>query len=286
MPACWPSKSSAPVVPLSNIQTAVLRLLAAHRDPESYVGESTPLNRAALRFSADIHVFHDRQERVVEAALNDAAVLERAGYCVSWLRQLPMIYTAAVTKNDAGTRLEWVVDSDYRFFPTIKDEIFGYILHPVDLATNKVMAAAGRRELRDLVDLVTIHEKILPVGALTWAAAGKSPGFTPEGLLAEIRRNMHYPAVEWLNLDSSEPLDPKDITGRLRAALEEAEAFVSKMPTEKAGMLFLKNAQVVQPDPARLQDYQVHAGARRGQWPTNSEITSAMLEWYKKSPPS
>ncbi len=200
-------------------------------------------------------------------------------------RQLPTIYTAAVTKDDSGTRLEWVVDSDYRSFPTIKDEMFGYILHPVDLAINKVMAAAGRRELRDLVDLVTIHETILPLGAVTWAAVEKSPGFTPEGLIAEIRRNMHYPAIEWLKLDSSEPLDPKNITGRLRAALDEAEAFITKMPTEKAGLLFLKNGhvvhQVVQPDPARLQDYQIHAGARHGQWPINSEIKSAMLEWHK-----
>jgi len=60
-------------VPLSKIQTAILRLLAAHRDPESYVGGSTPLNRGALRFSADIDVFHDRQDRVIEAVLNDAA---------------------------------------------------------------------------------------------------------------------------------------------------------------------------------------------------------------------
>jgi hypothetical protein len=79
-------------VPLSKIQSEVLRLLAAHRDPESYVGGATPLNRDAPRFSLHIDVFHDRQERVVEAALNDAAVLEGAGYKVAWLRQLPMIY--------------------------------------------------------------------------------------------------------------------------------------------------------------------------------------------------
>jgi hypothetical protein len=34
----------------------------------------------------------------------------------------------------------------------MRDETFGYVLHPVDLALNKVMAAAGRREVRDLVD--------------------------------------------------------------------------------------------------------------------------------------
>ncbi len=76
-------------MPLSKIQIAVLRLLAACRDPESYVGGSTPLNRSGLRFSGDIDIFQDRLERVVEAALIDAAVLAAAGYGVEWLRQLP-----------------------------------------------------------------------------------------------------------------------------------------------------------------------------------------------------
>jgi hypothetical protein len=273
-------------VALSKIQTDILRLLAAHRDPESYIAGATPLNRAAPRFSGDIDVFHDREERVAQAALHDASVLEAAGYKVEWLRLLPMIYTAGVTKDDNGTRLEWVVDSDYRFFPTMRDEVFGYVLHPVDLAMNKVMAAAGRRELRDLVDLVTVHESILQLGAVIWAAVEKSPGFTPEGLISEIRRNSHYPATEWLKLISSEPIDPKDTTFRLRNALDEAEAFVVKMPTDKAGLLFLEDGHVVQPESARLQDYQTHAGQRRGQWPTSSEISNSMLERYKKPPAS
>jgi len=153
-------------VPLSNLQTDILRLLAAHRDPESYVAGSTPLNRDAIRFSGDIDIFHDREERVSRAAIEDAAALETAGYRISWHRQLPLIYTAAVTKSDEGTRLDWVVDSDYRFFPTVRDPLFGFVLHPVDLAMNKVMAAAGRREVRDLVDLLTLHEHVLPLGAV------------------------------------------------------------------------------------------------------------------------
>ena len=74
-------------MPLSKTQTDVLRLLAAHRDPESYVGGAIPLNRAGPRFSDDIDVFHDRQERVTQAALVDAEILEGAGYKVEWLRQ-------------------------------------------------------------------------------------------------------------------------------------------------------------------------------------------------------
>jgi len=152
-------------MPLSKIQTEILRLLASHRDPESYVAGATPLNREGRRYSGDIDVFHDREERVASAALDDAQALEAAGYGVRWLRQLPLVYTAEVTRQNAGTRLEWVVDSDFRFFPTMRDETFGYILHPADLAMNKVMAAAGRREVRDLVDLVEADGMKL-VGAL------------------------------------------------------------------------------------------------------------------------
>jgi hypothetical protein len=198
---------------------------------------------------------------------------------------LPLTYTAEVARQGDSTHLEWVVDSDYRFFPTIRDEMFGYILHPVDLATNKVMAAAGRREVRDLVDVVTAHDTILSLGAVIWAAVEKAPGFTPEGLIAEIRRNSHYPAAEWRALVSSEPLDPQAIMERLRAALDEAEVFVSRMPTEKMGLLFLEMGKVVQPDPAHLDNYQTHEGQRRGHWPSSPEITLAMLERYKKPIP-
>ncbi len=274
----WRNGLSRRAVPLSKIQTEILRLLASHRDPESYVAGATPLNRDALRYSADIDIFHDREERVANTALKDAAALETAGYDVVWLRQLPLVYSAEVTRDKTSTRLEWVADSDFRFFPAIRDETFGYLLHPIDLATNKVMAAAGRREVRDLVDLVTIHETILPLGAVVWAAAEKSPGFTPEGLIAEIRRNSNYPAAEWNALRTSEPLDPKTVITCLRDALDAAEAFVARMPTDKVGLLFLQGSKVVEPDPDRLQDYQTHAGQRRGQWPSSAEITAAMFE--------
>jgi hypothetical protein len=49
---------------------------------------------------------------------------------------------------------------------------------------------------------------------------------------------------------------------RLREVLDEAEAFVTRIPTEKAGLLFLKGGHVVQPNPDRLQEYQTHAGQK------------------------
>jgi hypothetical protein len=271
-------------VPLSKLQVEILRLLASQRDPESYVAGATPLNQDALRYSSDIDVFHDREERVALAAFADARILQEAGYGVRWLRQLPTIQAAEIAAEHSSTRLEWVVDSDFRFFPTMPHEVFGYVLHPIDLAVNKVMAAAGRKEVRDLVDLLTVHQAILPLGAVIWAAVEKSPGFTPEGLIAEIRRNSQHPAAEWRALETTVPLDPKAVTQQLSSILLEAEAFVLQMPSEKAGLLFLQQGKIIQPDPARLEtgEYETHAGQRRGQWPGSAEISAAMFERYTK----
>lgn len=67
-------------MPLARIQSDILRLLAAHRDPEGYVAGSTPLNVNAPRYSSDIDIFHDREERVARAAAEDSAVLQEDGY--------------------------------------------------------------------------------------------------------------------------------------------------------------------------------------------------------------
>ena len=271
-------------MPLARVQSDILRLLAAHRDPESYVAGSTPLNVNAPRYSSDIDVFHDREERVARAAAEDSAVLQAEGYDLRWLRREPAIYVVVAAKGGETTRLEWVVDADYRFFPTMRDELFGYVLHPVDLATNKAMAAAGRREPRDVVDLLMIHDRILPVGAVVWAAVGKSLGFTPEALIDQIRRLGHYTAADFRRLASDPPVDPAATLTRLRQVLDEADVFVSQMPSDKAGLLFLQAGNVVQPDPDRLGDYQTHAGQRRGQWPSSHEISAAMFERHIKKP--
>jgi hypothetical protein len=83
--------------------------------------------------------------------------------------------TEDLSRRDETVQLEWVTDVAFRFFSTQPDELFGYVLHPVDLASNKASAAADRRVPRDIVDLVTVHENILPLGAVLSTAVGKFP---------------------------------------------------------------------------------------------------------------
>lgn len=203
-------------MPLSKLQSEVLRLLAAHRSPESYVAGAAVLNQDGPRYSSDIDIFHDREEGVAQAAAADGALLVEAGFAVQWLRREIGIHAAGVQRGGEATKLEWVRDSDFRFFSTIKDELFGYRLHVVDIATNKVLAAAGRQAPRDVLDLLYIHERHLPLGAVIWAAVGKDPGFSPENLIAEIRRNARYRDDDYAALMMAEPIDAGAVSRRLR----------------------------------------------------------------------
>ena len=142
-------------MPIGKFQSEVLRALAAQRSPDSYIAGGVAINREGPRFSGDIDIFHDSEARLESAAEADAAALTAAGYGVTWGRVREGKREAAVTRGSEAMQLEWATDAAFRFFPTQPDELFGYVLHPADLATNKAAAAADRRVPRDIVDLVT-----------------------------------------------------------------------------------------------------------------------------------
>ncbi|MBV9757207.1 MAG: hypothetical protein JO047_09150 [Alphaproteobacteria bacterium] len=251
--------------------------MAAQRSPDSDVAGAAALNRDGPRYSQDIDLFHDRGEAVARAAEADAALLTQAGFAVHWLRREPGLHVAEVRRGEEATRLEWARDSDFRFFPAVRDELFGYRLHVADLATNKALAAASRREPRDVLDLLHVHERHLPLGPVIWAAVAKDPGYTPESLIGEIRRNARYRADDYADLQLTGPVDAADTARRLQDALDQADAFMRTMPAGREGLLFLRNGVPVQPDPGELASYTEHAGQRRGHWPASAEIASAML---------
>jgi hypothetical protein len=122
--------------------------------------------------------------------------------------------------------------------PTIRSEIAGYTLHPIDLAINKLLALAGRDEARDFVDILDLHARVLSVGALCWAAAGKDPGFTPFALLEILRRRGKYHSEDFARLRLERPLALPAMKIRWLDALAEAEAFVRSRPPNEVGCLY------------------------------------------------
>ncbi|MDP9055694.1 MAG: hypothetical protein M3N93_15540 [Acidobacteriota bacterium] len=249
-------------MPLTKLQSEVLRILAAQRSPDSY----------------------RTQQRLETVAESDAKALTEAGFKLSWKVIKTGKREAEIEWMGDRMPLEWVADSAFRFFPAQRDELFGYVLHPVDLATNKASAAADRREPRDIVDLVTIHENVLPLGAVICAAVGRFPGQSPEEMLADITRHSRFDAEEFRVLAMDRSLDVPSLHRRVRTMLESAEGFIRRIPSDAVGFVFLDGGKPVQPDLEAPERYQRRVGAPGGVWPSSPEISSALLERYNKQP--
>lgn len=131
------------------------------------------------------------------------------------------------------------------FFPLQAHEELGLTLHPFDLATNKVLAMAGRLEVRDWVDVLSCDERLQPLGFLVWAACGKDPGFGPALLVREIRRASRYSQAEVDLLEFDGPRRAEETIDALpagilrpatpRGAGPEEPFFRDGLATDRAG---------------------------------------------------
>ena len=229
---------------LTNFQRDVCRLLADHRiaSGESYVADAAALNEliVAPRVSMDIDLFHDTEE-ALEASWNaDRHLLEKQGFEVRVIRERPSFVEAEVGKDRETVLMQWTRDSAYRFFPLVRHPDFGLALHPFDLATNKVLALVGRLEVRDWVDLIHAGDRVQPLGYLAWAACGKDPGFSPDGILEQAARSARYSAGEVLALAfAGEPPDPADLSRRWHTMLATAKQIVASLPYAEVGRCVL-----------------------------------------------
>ncbi len=224
---------------LTDIQRDVLRVIAESRwKTESYVAGGVALNTllAAPRLSRDIDLFHDHSEALAASWSADRALLETAGFQVTVVRERPTFVEAVVRSGQESVLLQWVQDSAYRFYPLVEHPVLGLTLHPFDLATNKVLAMAGRLEPRDWIDVINCDASIQPFGLLVWAACGKDPGYGPEALLGEARRSGRYSQeeVDSLAFDGAPP-SVRDLGSRWHAMLAAAERSCHVLPPGMAG---------------------------------------------------
>ena len=192
------------------------------------------LNRGptGLRFSKDLDIFHDIRtpdqdlsEVVNSCAESDANLLRSAGYAVEWTRRQAGHCTAVIRSADESVRLEWTTDSAARFFPAQPDEDFGYCLHPADLATNKVLALAGRSEIRDYLDILQVDASYLSFGSIVWAACGKDPGYTPDLIMDLTDRHSRYQESDLAGEQLASKVDLKVLKKQWVAAREGHQSF-------------------------------------------------------------
>ena len=232
-------------VPLTRLQQEVLALLARSRDSDGYLAGGTALNLAptSRRFSDDIDFFHDSIEAVAKSFAHDSSMLETAGYRLEIRLSQPGHIRALVSTDDQSTLIDWARDSAWRFMPLVEDETGGLLLHEADLAINKVLTLAGRDEIRDFVDIMQVHEDVLPLGAMIWAAVGKDPGFTPMSLLEQLKRRGRYRPEDVARLVLAVPFDLTKAKTAWRAALAEADSFIRERPHDEVGCLYYSSSR-------------------------------------------
>ncbi|RKZ13146.1 hypothetical protein DRQ53_13755 [bacterium] len=258
-------------MPLTKLQAHLGRLLAENRSEDSYLagGAAILASPNSERYSHDLDYFHDTAERVASAFESDRGILVERGCQLDIELSQPGYIRAIVRLDGEATKIEWAQDSTWRFMPVLKSESFGYQLHPIDLATNKVLALAGREETRDLLDTLYLHETLLALGPLIWAAVGKDPGFSPLSLLEMMRRRGKIQVDELNRLNLKNPIDPQDLKTRWLTALDSADEFVRLRPDHETGCLYYATERREFVDPGRTTGIEVvvHFGRPGGVLP-------------------
>lgn len=267
-------------MPLDDFQKQVLRVIRHNRSPESVLAGGTVLHRHGFRLSADQDLFHPATTDVGAIADQDIASLEAAGLSVERLRDRPGLVEAVVGSGNGRTRLQWVEAGAWNFFQPVPDAECGFRLHMADLSVNKVLAAAGRREVRDYVDLFLIHRHIMPLWHAIWAAPGKDESWSPGSLAERIARtNAWRQADVDADILSLMPLSAAEIGATVREAIDEARDLFDKLPADKAGQLFLDGTGNVLKDATMILAGQGIPLAVRngGNWPSSPEIDHALI---------
>jgi len=263
-------------MPLTPLQSDILAIIGRNRTPENYIAGGSVLHFEpnSTRYSRDLDIFHDALETVAPSFKNDRAQLEGEGFAVEVIISQPGFIRALVNRESESTQIDWARDSAWRFMPAIQHEKGGYVLHGVDIATNKILAAASRSEARDFVDVLFILEKILPLGPLVWASVAKDPGFTPMSLLEHLKRQGRYRPEEIQRLDLVGPFDMVEAKETWLGALEEVESFINSRPPSEIGCLYWhpSKAQFVSPEAEGDEHVIPHYGRAGGILPQPSRM--------------
>ena len=254
------------------------------RTPESVFAGGAVLQWHGFRLSDDQDMFHAADEDIIAVARRDIVALEAAGFTVYDKRWREGLVEVQVGQEGRGTtKLQWVEAGAWNFFAPVPDSDFGWRLHMADLAVNKTLAAGGRHEVRDYVDLYLIHQHIMPLWATLWAAPGKDESWSPVSLAGKIamKNNFRQQEIDERILSTIE-LSAAEIGATIREALEDARDIFKRLPAEHAGKLFVTKAGGVVTDVERIFDGTDAAcpieTRRGGNWPSSPGIDHALIE--------
>jgi hypothetical protein len=291
-------------LPLDEFQKTVLRVLMPLRSPQSVFAGGSVLHRHGFRLSDDQDLFHATGENMAAIARRDVAALKAAGLevadGVSYEGLVEVVVSQADESATSGgvTKLQWVESGSWNFFSPVPDPDFGWRLHMADLAVNKVLAAGGRKQVRDYVDMFLIHRHIMPLWAAIWAAPGKDEAWSPMSLAEKIAMTNGFRQADIdREILSTIELSAAEVGVTVRSAIEEALDTFPLLPDESAGMLFVNSAGGLVTDLSAISSGMAEIRAipaeRGGAWPSGGDIDRLLIDrvveaygWEGSNPPN
>jgi hypothetical protein len=274
------SKQNWPV-PLDAFQRDVLAVLSRRRTPSPLAGGAV-LQHHGYRLSEDRDVFKAPDVDVGATAELDMEALKGDGFEVVPMTRYEGFAEAIVAKPGAGTtKIQWVQYSGYNFYQPVPDPEFGWRLHFADLAVNKVLAAASRRQPRDFVDRYLVHNFVMPLWHAAWAAPGKDVDMTPEKAIERVRYHSQCPPGELRS--SVFAIDEAALPGMIsdvRTALDAAEQIVGRLPRDTVGKVLVDAAgrSIRSLDDIKATGQRTIAAAPGGTWPSGRDVDHFMIE--------
>lgn len=227
-------------MPLTTFQARVAKILSGNRSKDSYLagGAAMHFEPNSIRYSQDLDYFHHSEVLVAEAFKADTVSLKSGGIELKTEIAIPGYIRATARSENEVTKIEWAHESAWLFMPVQFVSDLGFVLHPVDLAVNKVLALAGRDEPRDFLDVIHASKEILPLPGLVWAASGKDPGFTPHSLLELLQRKGKYRSEDFSRLHLNVDVDLPAMKQAWLEELAEVRSVINYLPDDELGCLY------------------------------------------------
>ncbi len=169
-----------------------------------------------------------------------------------------------VTGPSGRTTVQWTRGLSQEFYRPVPDPLFGYRLHFVDLAVNKVLASGSRMAIRDFVDLWMLDRHVIPLWRMVCAAPGKDRDFSPLSLVERMSRNWHFARIGGGGTDDRYvptydiPLD--DMGADIRDSILGTGVFLDRVSHEFYGRLQVDDegrpilSREMDPDAGRWMD--------------------------------
>ena len=236
-------------MPLDDFQKRVVKIIAPNRTMNSPVAGGAMIQRYGIRLSGDADIFV-KDDDVNALFESDRQLLAEAGLYVEKTRTYKGFVEALVCTVDEDepgrTNMQWVAEGLNGFFPAIEDEEVGFRLHFADLAVNKLIACAGRKKLRDFVDMWMIDAYSMPLWRIALAAPGKDVRWSPQSIIEKVASNMVFSRAQFENeVDLLVLIEPETILQGLTGSIDEARINLGEVNIFTAGKLAVTDGQVV-----------------------------------------